>query len=252
MSDTDRHHPDQRDPIAERVAALTAMLKEYERATNGYPQKPRDPAKDPSAFVVMSVKARRAEVEEFKAVCARLGAPPNRALRALIREASGYIELHDEDRTGILELERQLRTISANGERIARVAEEAGRPDAAELDRWRQDVDARLDELRGAMGAILDMAASRADGMKRLSRSVAVLEKADPSRRGKNQKGKTKRSTRARAEPASSASQTVQDATMAPTDDGVPKGELNTEQSRDGFKLRRTPYPYVHPNKLKR
>ena len=53
MSDADQH-----DPIAERVAALAAMLKEYERAANGYPMKPRDPAKDPAAFVVMSVKAR--------------------------------------------------------------------------------------------------------------------------------------------------------------------------------------------------
>ena len=249
VSDTDQHHPDQRDPIAERVAALTAMLNEYERATNGFPLKPRDPTKDPSAFVVRSVKARRAEIEEFKAVCVRLGASPNRAIRALIREASGYIELHDEDRRGILELERQLRTISATGERIAQVAEETGRPDAAELDGWRRDVDAKLDELRGAMGAILNVAASRADGTKRLSRSVAALEKADPSRRGKNQKGKTKGATRAHSEPASSAAQAAQDATTVPADDGPSEVAPNAGPSRAGFKLRRPPYPYVHPNK---
>ena len=255
MSDADGHHPDQhhpnqRDPIAERVAALTAMLKEYERATNGFPQKPRNLAKDPSTFVVMSVKARRAEIEEFKAVCARLGAPPNRAMRALIREASGYIELHDEDRTGILELERQLRTIAATGERIAQVAQETGRPDAAELDQWRRDVDAKLGELRSAMRTILNVAASRADGMKCLSRSVAALEKANPSQRGKNQKGKVKGSDRTRPELASSAADAVQDATTAPTDDVLPsEAEPNAEPSRTGFKLRRPPYPYVHPNK---
>ena len=249
MSDTDQHHPDGRDPIAERVAALTSLLEEYERATNGFPLKPRNLAKDPSAFIVMSVKARRAEIEEFKAVCARLSAPPNRAMRALIRKASGYIELHDENRTGILELERQFRTISATGERIARVADEAGRPDAAELDRWRRDVDAKLDELRSTMRTILNVAVSRADGMKRLSHSVAALEKADPSRRGKNQKGKAKGSTRARLEPASSAAQTAQDATTAPDDDGLPKTEPNAGPPRSAFKLRRPPYPYVHPNK---
>ena len=249
MSDVDGHHPDGRDPIAERVAALRSMLKEYERAANGFPQKPCDPERDPSAFVVMSLKARRAEIEEFKAVCARLGAPPNRAMRALIREASGYIELHDEDRTGILELERQLRTITATGEHIARVAEETGRPDAAELDRWRRDVDAKLEALCGAMGAILNVAMSRADGMKRLSRSVAALEKADPSRRGKDQKGKAKGATPMGWETASSAVRAVQDAAAAPADDGPPKTEPNAEPSRTGFKLRQPPYPYVHPDK---
>ena len=249
MSDTDGHHPDQRDPLAERVAALTAMLNEYERATNGFPLKPRDPGKDPSAFVVRSVKARRAEIEEFKAVCVRLGAPPNRAIRALIREASGYIELFDEDRTGILELERQLQRIAATGKRIARVTEETGRPNATELDQWRRDVDAKLNELRHAMRTILNVAASRADGMRRLSRSVAALEKADPSRRGKNQTGKTKGATRARPKAASSAARAVPDATAAPADDGPPKAEPDAEPPRSNFKLHRPPYPYVHPSK---
>ena len=200
--------------------------------------KPRDSAKDPSAFVVMSVKARRAEVEEFRAVCARLGAPPNRAMRALIREASGYIELHDEDRTGILELARQLRTISTTGERIARFAEETGRPDAAELDRWRQDVDAKLETLRVAMQTILNVAASRADGAKRLSRSVAALEKTDPSQRGKNQKR--------RAKAILSAPQIEE---SAADDKRRSEAEPDDEAPRSGFKLRQPPYPYVHPNK---
>ena len=238
MNDTDRQ-----DPIAERVAALTKLLAEQERAANGYPRKPRDPAKDPSAFIVMSLKARRAEIEEFKAVCARLRAPPNRAMRALIREASGYIELFDEDRTGILELGRQLQTITATGERIARAAEETGRLDATELNGWRRDVDARLEALRKAMGAILNVAASRADGAKRLSRSVTALEKADPSQRGKNQRAK--RATRTRLKAASSSLRP----TEGTADDVRSDAEPSTEPPREGFKLRRPPYPYVHPNK---
>lgn len=242
MSDTD-------DPIAQRAAALAKLLEEMDRRRNDYPHRPIDPAKDPSAFTVMSVKARRAEIEEFKTVCARLGAPPNRAMRALIREASGYIELFDEDRTGILALEWRFRDLTAIGERIARAAEETGRPDADELDRWRRDVDTKLDALRDAMGAILDVAATRADGARRLSRSVAALDKADPSRRGKGQrKGEGKGVTRVRPEPASSASRSGQ----GTADTARPGAEPNAGRPDGGFKLRRPPHPYMHPSKRRR
>lgn len=233
------------DPIAQRVAALTKMLKEMDRRQHGYPPVQIDPVKDPSAFTVMSVKARRAEIEEFKAVCARLGAPPNRAMQALIREASGYIELFDEDRTGILELERQFRTIAATGERIARVAEEAGRLDAVELDRWRWDVDKRLDTLRDVMGSILDVAATRADGAKRLSRSVAALDKIDPSQRGK-QRRRAKGATRAHPAPSE-----LQGETSA-ADETRSKGSPNADLPSNESKFRRPAYPYVHPGKQRR
>lgn len=241
MSDTND------DPIAQRAAALAKLLKEMDRRQNDYPHRPIDPAQDPSAFIVMSMKARRAEIEEFKAVCARLGAPPNRAMRALIREASGYIELFDEDRNGILAMERRFRDLTAIGERIARAAEETDRSDADELDRWRRDVDKRLDALRDVMGTILDVAATRADGAQRLSRSVAALDKADPSRRGKGQR-KGKGPTRVRPEPASSPSRSGQ--SMAET--VRPDTEPNAEPIRGGFKLRRPPYLYVHPSKRRR
>ena len=237
MSDTND------DPIAQRAAALAKLLEEMDRRQNDYPHRPIDSAKDPSAFIVMSVKARRAEIEEFKAVCARLGAPPNRAMRALIREASGYIELFNEDRTGIIELERKFRTIAATGERVARVAEEAGRLDAVELDRWRRDVNAELDALRAVMGTVLDVAASRADGAKRLLRGVAALDKADPSQRGKKQRHRAKGATHAHPAPSELRGET------SAADETPLEGGPNADRPSSGSKFRRPAYPYVHPSK---
>ena len=130
--------------------------------------KPAEPS--PSDFRYMSVKLRRAEIEEFKETCARAGVTPNRAMRSMIREAAGYLEVDATAQDELRAIGRQISGVARNVNQIARVANETGRVDREGFAEERKELGRLLAQLDAKLRPILDVSKRRRDGERRLAR----------------------------------------------------------------------------------
>ena len=128
------------------------------------------------AFVVVSVKLRRAEAEEFRAVCEEIGVRPNRAFRAMARHAAGYVELGSGTDDDLREIVRQLRGIAVNVNQIAKSANTTRSPDYAELMDERKRLGPILLRIQSRTREILDSATRRFDGRERLQLAVDRMD----------------------------------------------------------------------------
>ena len=209
------------------------------------PHKGTPPAKDdPAAFTVTSVKARRAEIEEFRAVCAELGVKPNRAHRAMMRRAAGYLEADPDEIETLRSLQREVHAIGSNVNQIARVANQTGHADVEGLrSQMKGELGPALLRLTHHLQRILNAARRRQDGRERLARDVAILDREDPSGTGKH--GAVARQ-RVPEKEKKGTSEESPDLGGGPSTD-APEAAEAANPSR--FKLRKPPYPYVHPNK---
>lgn len=128
------------------------------------------------AFVVVSVKLRRAEAEEFRAVCEEIGVRPNRAFRAMARHAAGYVEIGSGTDCELREIARQLRGVATNVNQIAKAANRTRSPDYADLMEERKHLGPILARIQARTRQILDAASRRFDGRERLQLAVDRME----------------------------------------------------------------------------
>ena len=127
-------------------------------------------------FVVVSVKLRRAEAEEFKAVCEEIGVKPNRAFRAMARHAAGYVELGSATDATLRDIARQLRGIAINVNQIAKAANRTGSPEYVDLMDERRRLGPILVRIQSHTRQLLDAATRRFDGKERLQLAVDRME----------------------------------------------------------------------------
>ena len=124
----------------------------------------------PSDFRYMSVKLRLAEIEEFKETCARVGVTPNRAMRSMVREAAGYLEVDAMAQSELRAIGRQISGVARNVNQIARVANETGRVDREGFAEERKELGRLIAQLDAKLRPILDVSKRRRDGERRLAR----------------------------------------------------------------------------------
>ena len=194
---------------------------------------------DPAVFTVTSVKARRAEIEKFRVVCSELGIKPNRAHRAMMRRAAGYLEADEEEIEILRALQREVHPIGRNVNQIAHVANQTGHAVEGLRSQMKGELGPALLRLTHHLQRILDGAWRRQDGRERLARDATALDREDPSDTGKHGavgRQRVREETKAKGGDSSGEPST-----------GAPEAAEAPGPSR--FKLRKPPYPYMHPNK---
>ena len=157
----------------EYVPAWRKRVMRNGRWTTPKDEAPKPAEPSPSDFRYMSVKLRRAEIEEFKETCARAGVTPNRAMRSMIREAAGYLEVDATAQDELRAIGRQISGVARNVNQIARVANESGRVDREGFARERKELGLLIAQLDAKLRPILDVSKRRRDGERRLTRITA-------------------------------------------------------------------------------
>ena len=94
-------------------------------------------------FAVVSVELRPAEKAEFQALCKELGVTPNRAMRSLVRQAAGFLEVDGAALTELKSITRQISGVATNINQIAKRINAGGPAYQADMDEIRE----RLDEI---------------------------------------------------------------------------------------------------------
>lgn len=126
------------------------------------------PAEPATVTKVVPVKLTEAELAAFDAQCSALGVKRNRLLRAMVRRASGYVEV---DRPVVDELRaitRQISGVATNVNQIARVANQGQGVRYAEFMEERAKLGRHLARVEALMQQVLDHAARRSDGRRQL------------------------------------------------------------------------------------
>ena len=122
---------------------------------------------------VFSVRAPRAEVEEFNAQLETIGMKRNQALRIAMRRIAGFVEVAPEQVESLRDATRQLSGIAKNVNQIARAANRTHDPDYRAFMEERAALGRQLVRIEGQMQTILDLAARRTDGLARLDAAAA-------------------------------------------------------------------------------
>ena len=168
------------DRTGEAAPVKPADMPEWpaRRLRNGRWQAPASSADQVAepAFTVISVKMRRAEAKEFRAVCAELGVRPNRAFRAMARHAVGYVELAESDARELRDVTAQLRGIATNVNQIAKAGNRTRSPDHAAFMEERARLAPVLVRIQRQTQDLLDIARRRFDGRERLQRTVDRMD----------------------------------------------------------------------------
>jgi type IV secretion system T-DNA border endonuclease VirD1 len=134
-----------------------------------------DPAAStPSARVdkTVSVKLTEAELAEFDAQIATLGIKRNRALRVAARRIAGFVEVSPEVVAELRDATRQITGIARNVNQIAKAGNRTRDPDYVAFMRQRAALGRELARIEAQMQAVLDLAARREDGLRRLEEAV--------------------------------------------------------------------------------
>lgn len=153
------------------------------RLVNGRWVKPEPPCAPEPGFVVMATKLRPAEAEDFRLVCATLDVRPNRALRSLVRKATGYLEADREAVDELRAVTRQVTGIATNVNQIAKVANRDQRiDDVALMAEWKA-LGGQLARVEASVQRILDIAARRTDGLALLTDALQAEPKGATRRR---------------------------------------------------------------------
>ena len=154
----------------------------HRRPVNGRWVEPKTFGASEPGFVVLATKVRPAEAQEFRRICGEFDVRPNRALRSLVRKATGYLE---PDRAAVAELKaitRQVTGIATNVNQIARVANRDRRVDAKALMAEWKALGGELARVEAAMQRMLNVAARRNDGLVILTDALGSYAKdEDPA-----------------------------------------------------------------------
>ena len=119
-------------------------------------------------FAVVSVKLRPAEKEEFQALCKELGVTPNRAMRSMIRQASGFLEVQTTALDELKLITRKISGVAVNINQIAKAGNRTLSPDFVAFMEDRKALGAELARLEQMMQLILNVGRRRTDGLERL------------------------------------------------------------------------------------
>ncbi|MBL4582953.1 MAG: DNA mobilization endonuclease VirD1/MobC family subunit [Gammaproteobacteria bacterium] len=128
---------------------------------------------DVVGFVTVSVKLRPEEKAEFKRVCEKLSVTPNRALRTMAREASGFLEVSDDTLEQLKLITRQISGVATNINQIAKAGNRTFNPDYVAFMEDRKQLGVELARLEQLIQMILNVGKRRSDGLRKLDETVS-------------------------------------------------------------------------------
>ncbi len=133
------------------------------------PDAPRKPKRDDKVF---SIRATRAEVEEFDAQLETVGMKRSQALRIAMRRIAGFVEVDPAVAQELRDATRQISGIAKNVNQIARAANRTHDPDYIGFMEERRALGRELSRIEAQMQRILNLAARRHDGLARLDKAA--------------------------------------------------------------------------------
>lgn len=123
-------------------------------------------------FAVVSVKLRPAEKAEFQALCKELGVSPNWAMRSMVRQASGFLEVQGATLDELRTITRQISGVATNINQIAKAGNRTLSPDYVAFMEDRKELGKDLARLERMMQHILNVGRRRSDGLAMLKQAV--------------------------------------------------------------------------------
>ena len=133
------------------------------------PNAPKKPKRDDKVF---SIRATRAEVEEFDAQLETVGMKRSQALRIAMRRIAGFVEVDPAVARELRDATKQISGIAKNVNQIARAANRTHDPDYIGFMEERRALGKELSRVEAQMQRILNLAARRHDGLERLDRAA--------------------------------------------------------------------------------
>lgn len=119
---------------------------------------------------VFSIRATRAEVEEFDAQLETVGMKRSQALRIAMRRIAGFVEVDPAVANELRDATKQISGIAKNVNQIARAANRTHDPDYIGFMEERRALGKELSRVEAQMQRILNLAARRHDGLERLKK----------------------------------------------------------------------------------
>lgn len=123
-------------------------------------------------FAVVSVKLRPAEKTEFQALCKELGVSPNWAMRSMVRQASGFLEVDKSALNELRVITRQISGVATNINQIAKAGNRTLSPDYRAFMEDRKELGKHLARLERMMQQVLHVGQRRADGLAKLKSTL--------------------------------------------------------------------------------
>lgn len=123
-------------------------------------------------FAVVSVKLRPAEKAEFQALCKELGVSPNWAMRSMVRQASGFLEVQGAALDELRTITRQISGVATNINQIAKAGNRTLSPDYVAFMEDRKELGKDLARLERLMQHVLSVGRRRSDGLAMLKQAV--------------------------------------------------------------------------------
>lgn len=120
----------------------------------------------------LTVRVTEAELAAFDAQCVALGVKRNFLLRAMIRRASGYVEVDKPVAEELRAITRQISGVATNVNQIARAANRGEWLGLAAFLEERASLGRQLARVEALMQRVLEYAARRSDGRRQLSRLI--------------------------------------------------------------------------------
>lgn len=131
------------------------------------PDTPKKARRDDQVF---SIRATRAEVEEFDAQLETIGMKRSQALRIAMRRIAGFVEVDPTVAQELRDATKQISGIAKNVNQIARAANRTHDPDYVGFMEERRALGKELSRVEAQMQRILNLAARRHDGLERLKK----------------------------------------------------------------------------------
>ncbi len=123
-------------------------------------------------FAVVSVKLRPAEKAEFQALCKDLGISPNWAMRSMVRQAAGFLEVDGAALDELRTITRQISGVATNINQIAKAGNRTLSPDYLAFMEDRKALGRELAQLEHMVQQRRDVGRRRSDGLARLKLAV--------------------------------------------------------------------------------
>ena len=133
------------------------------------PDATKKPKRDDKVF---SIRATRAEVEEFDAQLETVGMKRSQALRIAMRRIAGFVEVDPAVARELRDATKQISGIAKNVNQIARAANRTHDPDYIGFMEERRALGKELSRIEAQMQRILNLAARRRDGLERLDKAA--------------------------------------------------------------------------------
>lgn len=134
------------------------------------PDAPKAAKRDDKVF---SIRATRAEVEEFDDQLAQIGMKRSQALRIAMRRIAGFVEVDANVTKELRDATKQISGIAKNVNQIARIANRGvDHPDYRGFMEERRALGKELSRIEAQMQRILNLAARRQDGLARMAKAA--------------------------------------------------------------------------------